>query len=42
MTLLATLCADMPSMSGCASYRSLCGTAGSVVQQCKGFPAIPK
>ncbi len=42
MTLLATLCADMPTMAGCRSYRSLCGTAGSVVQQCKDFPAIPK
>ncbi len=43
MTLLATLCVDMPSMGGCRTYNALCNaTAGSVVQQCKDFPAIPK
>ncbi|GIL46464.1 hypothetical protein Vafri_3456 [Volvox africanus] len=40
MTLLATICVDMPSMSGCKSYVALCKNT-SVVQQCRSFPAIP-
>ncbi|GIL71277.1 hypothetical protein Vretimale_2865 [Volvox reticuliferus] len=40
MTLLATICNDMPSMSGCKSYVALCKNT-SVVQQCRSFPAIP-
>ncbi|GLI59300.1 hypothetical protein VaNZ11_001153 [Volvox africanus] len=40
MTLLATICLDMPSMSGCKSYVALCKNT-SVVQQCRSFPAIP-
>ncbi|GLI68397.1 hypothetical protein VaNZ11_012783 [Volvox africanus] len=40
MTLLATICADMPSMAGCKSYVTMCKTT-SAVQQCQKFPAIP-
>ncbi|GIL46477.1 hypothetical protein Vafri_3459, partial [Volvox africanus] len=40
MTLLATICVDMPSMGGCKSYVALCKNT-SVVQQCRSFPAIP-
>ncbi|GIL54028.1 hypothetical protein Vafri_9580 [Volvox africanus] len=40
MTLLATVCADMPSMAGCKSYVMMC-TNTSAVQQCQKFPAIP-
>ncbi|PNW77387.1 hypothetical protein CHLRE_10g434350v5 [Chlamydomonas reinhardtii] len=40
MTLLASICLDMPTMGGCKSYRGLCGN-GTVVQQCRDFPAIP-
>ncbi|KAG2432986.1 hypothetical protein HXX76_008714 [Chlamydomonas incerta] len=40
-TLLATICADMPGMAGCKSYRGLC-KAGSLVPQCATRPAIPK
>ncbi len=40
MTLLATICADMPTMAGCRSYVPLCGN-GSVVQQCAGFRPLP-
>ncbi|GIL71275.1 hypothetical protein Vretimale_2865 [Volvox reticuliferus] len=40
MTLLATMCIDMSSMSGCKSYIALCKST-SVVQQCRSFPAIP-
>ncbi|GIL46462.1 hypothetical protein Vafri_3456 [Volvox africanus] len=40
MTLLATICVDMPSMGGCKSYVTLCKNT-SVVQQCRSFPAIP-
>ncbi|KXZ51586.1 hypothetical protein GPECTOR_12g549 [Gonium pectorale] len=39
-SLLASICADMPGMTGCRAYRTLCA-AGSVVQQCAAFPAIP-
>ncbi|KAG2432990.1 hypothetical protein HXX76_008718 [Chlamydomonas incerta] len=40
MTLLASICLDMPSMGGCKSYRGLCRNS-TVVQQCRDFPAIP-
>ncbi|GIL86105.1 hypothetical protein Vretimale_13861 [Volvox reticuliferus] len=40
MTLLATICADMPSMAGCKSYVTMCKNT-SAVQHCKKFPAIP-
>ncbi|KAG2448735.1 hypothetical protein HYH02_006089 [Chlamydomonas schloesseri] len=40
MTLLASICLDMPSMGGCKSYRGLCRN-GTVVQQCRDFPVIP-
>ncbi|GIL97130.1 hypothetical protein Vretimale_2865 [Volvox reticuliferus] len=40
MTLLSTICIDMPSMSGCKSYVALCKNT-SAVQQCRSFPAIP-
>ncbi len=39
--LLATLCVDMPTMSGCRSYRALCGNS-SKVQQCSSSRGIPK
>ncbi|GFR45650.1 hypothetical protein Agub_g7060, partial [Astrephomene gubernaculifera] len=39
-TLLSSICYDMPGMSGCKSYRTLCA-ANSVVPQCTQFPAIP-
>lgn len=40
MTLLATICADMPTMAGCRSHVPLCAN-GSVVQQCADFPPLP-
>ncbi|GLI59301.1 hypothetical protein VaNZ11_001154 [Volvox africanus] len=40
MTLLATICLDMPNMSGCKSYIALCKNT-SVVQQCRSFSDIP-
>jgi hypothetical protein len=41
-TLLASTCADMLSMGGCASYKALCRTNGSVVAQCTQFPALER
>lgn len=33
-SLLSDLCLDMPGMKGCVRYNALCGTPGSVVEQC--------
>lgn len=38
--ILATLCTDMPSMSGCKSYSALCAE-GTAVRQCTQQPPIP-
>ena len=40
MTVLATLCVEMPSMAGCDNYNSLCG-AGSKVEYCSQATSIP-
>ncbi|KAG1662722.1 hypothetical protein FOA52_014588 [Chlamydomonas sp. UWO 241] len=40
VTLLATICAEMPTMRGCATYAVMCG-AGSVVAQCTSQAKIP-
>jgi len=40
-SILADGCAsDMPGMSGCSSYVSLCSPPDSVVQQCEALPPI--
>mmetsp|Transcript_8458 Transcript_8458/g.22644 ORF Transcript_8458/g.22644 Transcript_8458/m.22644 type:complete len:449 (-) Transcript_8458:725-2071(-) len=39
MVLLATLCEDMPSMSGCRTYDTMCGK-GSVIQECSTHAPI--
>lgn len=38
-TYLATICADMPRMKGCASYNLLCAN-GTTVKMCKQYPAL--
>jgi hypothetical protein len=40
MVLLASTCADMPTMAGCRNYNALCANT-SVVAQCAQAPAIP-
>jgi copper transporter 1 len=40
MTVLATICKEMPGMRGCASYNILCSNT-STMRQCKAFPDIP-
>jgi solute carrier family 31 (copper transporter), member 1 len=37
--IYATICTDMPTMRGCAAYRTQCANKDN--QQCKQFPPIP-
>ncbi|ORY05660.1 Ctr-domain-containing protein [Basidiobolus meristosporus CBS 931.73] len=42
MSIVADVCqTDMPKMSGCKAWVSLCGNSTSVVKQCKSEPEIP-
>jgi hypothetical protein len=39
-SILADGCTDMPKMSGCEDYTSMC-SAGSVIKECTEYPPIP-
>ena len=41
MSLYGTICEEMGDMKGCAPYKQLCFTDGSVVQQCKKPGPLP-
>ncbi|GAM29479.1 hypothetical protein SAMD00019534_126550 [Acytostelium subglobosum LB1] len=42
LSVLADGCQfDMPGMSGCSNYKSMCGVANSTVAECKTYQAIP-
>lgn len=41
MTILATICDDMPGMSGCSTYNVMCGDK-SIIQQCQQEGAIAR